>query len=276
MQLHSPKQLAVLLLGLCLGNALQAAPSAEPWAFWEPRSETSGAAVDHSLWQAILSKVVINQADGSTAVRYSAFDATGKAQLQQYVQQLTAMDPRTLARAEQMAYWINLYNALTVQVVLDHPGKNSILRMGGGWLPRGPWDNPIASIAGQSLTLNDIEHRILRPFWQDHRIHFAVNCASIGCPNLAAMAYTSDNLENMLSSAEISFLNHPRALQFIEQRLVLSSIFDWYMTDFASDREGLLAYLANIRTDLAPRLRGYDGNLKFHYDWALNRVASQD
>ncbi|MGI9326653.1 MAG: DUF547 domain-containing protein [Pseudomonadales bacterium] len=276
MHLSSPKPLALLLLGLCLSNTLQAAPSAEPWAFWEPRGEVASVSVDHSLWQAILSAVVVSQADGSTAVRYTAFDATRTEQLQKYVAQLTALDPRTLSRAEQMAYWINLYNALTVQVVLDHPAKNSILRMGGGWLPRGPWDNPVASIAGQSLTLNDIEHRILRPFWQDHRIHFAVNCASVGCPNLATMAYTSDNLDTLLSSAESSFLKHPRAVQFVGQRLVLSSIFDWYMTDFASDRESLLAYLASIRTDLAPRLRGYDGNLKFQYDWALNGATTPD
>ena len=266
--MHHLLRSALLLIGLS-SNAI-AAPQPVLWELWAASNEQNHTEVEHGAWNTLLATYLVTTADGSTAVRYEALNASGKTQLDDYVQHLTALDSRTLRRTEQMAYWINLYNALTVQVVLNNPGKKSILRMGKGWLPRGPWDDKVCRIAGQDLTLNDIEHRILRPSWQDHRIHFALNCASVGCPNLAPQAYRGKDLPALLDQAEATYLRHPRGLQFDGQRLVISSIFDWYMDDFASDRTGLLRYLASVRPDLADRLTGYQGNLSYQYDWALN------
>ena len=135
----------------------------------------------------------------------------------------------------------------------------------------GPWDDGLFDLAGHSLTLNDIEHRILRPLWRDHRIHFAVNCASLGCPDLSPQAYTAATLEQQLAAAESKFLGHPRAVSFNDAgRLRLSSLFDWYLQDFATDREQLLRYLTLQRTDLAPALKKYQGRIDYHYDWQLN------
>ena len=263
-------QFTLMMITLSAASSSLGAPSAQLWPLWEAHNPQANIEPDHSPWQALLRATVVQLADGRTGVQYSAYDSARRTQLRQYLEQMAQLDPRQFNRATQMAYWINLYNALTVQVVLDHPGKNSILRMGGGWLPRGPWDNTVITVAAQPLTLNDIEHRILRPIWQDHRIHFAVNCASIGCPNLAADAYDPKQLEAQLNAAEASFLGHPRGLRLEDGRLILSSIFDWYMSDFAADRSGLLNYLASVRTDLAPQLRRYQGNIKFEYDWSLN------
>ena len=254
---------------VAIGSAsVSAAPDANPWALWDRSDENNSAAIDHSAWQTILDDYVVTLADDRTTFRYQAVTEAHKTLLAGYLQQLAGIDPRDFNRATQMAYWINLYNALTIQVVLDHPSKNSILRMGGGWLPRGPWDDDVIAVAGQKLTLNDIEHRILRPLWQDHRIHFAVNCASIGCPNLADQAFSAAQLEQQLQAAERAFLGHPRGLTMVDGELQLSSIFDWYMEDFGKSREELLQYLASASGQ--PALTDYDGDIDFQYDWDLN------
>jgi hypothetical protein len=147
--------------------------------------------------------------------------------------------------------------------------------MGRGLFSFGPWNDEVATVAGQALTLNDIEHRILRPIWQDHRIHFAVNCASLGCPDLSANAYTAENLEQQLAQAELNYLNHPRGIRFdADGELVVSSIFDWYLEDFATDQSGLLRYLAQYHDEAGERLRSYAGRIRYHYDWSLNSASN--
>lgn len=103
-----------------------------------------------------------------------------KQQLKRYIQQMASLDPRDYKKQEQFAYWVNLYNALTVQLVLDNYPTSSIKKLGKGFFSFGPWDDDIIRVAGKKLTLNDIEHRILRPIWRDKRIHYVVNCASLG------------------------------------------------------------------------------------------------
>ncbi len=175
-----------------------------------------------------------------------------------------------------MAYWINLYNALTIDVVLAYPDKKSIRRMGKGLFSFGPWDDPVAQIVGQSVTLNDIEHRILRPIWQDHRIHFAVNCASLGCPNLSRTAYRADNLESLLSQGEADYINHPRGVKIDNKgKLTVSSIFDWYQSDFAADTSTLLVYLSKHHQLYGAQLRDYAGSVKYDYNWQLNAAPPQ-
>jgi len=243
----------------------------EPWDYWLP-SNPNGAAVNHSPWQGFLDRYLVELPDGSTRVRYDAVTAADRKALDDYLETLSTLDPRQLSRDTQLAFWINLYNAQTVRVVLDNPGKNSILRMGGGLLHfSGPWKKKYLAIAGQPISLDDIEHRILRPIWQDPRIHFAVNCASIGCPNLAPTAFTADNAEALMAAGKASYLNHPRGLHFDDDgTLVLSSIFEWYRVDFGGSRDALLDYLAEARPDLAGRLRNYSGPIDYEYDWSLN------
>jgi len=227
--------------------------------------------VDHTAWQAFLDRYVVTTDDDRTLVRYQAVSADDRTALQLYIASLAALDPRTLDRDEQFAYWINLYNALTVEVVLGNPGKDGIKRMGNGLFSTGPWDDELVQITGEPVTLNDIEHRILRPIWKDRRIHFAVNCASISCPNLATEAYTPENLDRLLDAGEQAYLQHPRGLRFLpDGTLQLSSILDWYRKDFAADQPGLLRYLGGVRPDLADRLLDHNGKIRFDYDWSLN------
>jgi len=207
---------------------------------------------------------------------YAAVSESDKQDLRDYIAGLQTLDPRRYSRAEQLAYWINLYNAATVDLVLQNPRKRSILRMGEGLFSVGPWDDEILSIAGEALTLNDIEHRILRPIWRDRRIHFAVNCASMSCPNLSTNAYTRENVEQQLSQNELAYITDPRGVTFTKNgQLEVSRIFDWYLNDFAPTPEALVEYLAShAEPPLRQRIEGYDGKLKYEYDWSLNAAQS--
>ncbi|MEM8766368.1 MAG: DUF547 domain-containing protein [Pseudomonadota bacterium] len=249
-----------------------AVPKADLWAIWLPSEKTSTQTVDHSAWQRFLDSYVSPAATGVNLVNYSAVTSADREALNGYLASLAALDPRGLNKDEQLAYWINLYNALTVEVVLRNPKKGSILRMGAGFLSIGPWDDKLFEVAGEPLTLNDIEHRIIRPIWADHRIHYAVNCASIGCPNLSTTAYSGAAIDEQLAAAERDYINHERGVRFTDRgKLQLSSIFKWYREDFARTEAELIAYLTGLHDTLAGELESYQRGVDYKYDWNLNR-----
>lgn len=267
--------LIAALLNLTLGFGLAPAHAAfdESDAISAFRPGTGiGDPFDTTTWTDFLARYVVTDApNGVHLVRYRAVSAEDRARLDDWIDMMAAVDPRDASRDAQMAYWINLYNALTVQLILDHPDVDSIREISSGFLSFGPWDREAVTVTGMALTLNDIEHRILRPLFKDPRIHFAVNCASIGCPDLAAEAYDASNLESLLDEGARAYVNHPRGARFEGSRLHLSSIFDWYRTDFPEGRSGLYGWLADhAKPALADRLRAYDGNFRDDYDWALN------
>ncbi len=177
---------------------------------WDRSDESNPSAIDHQPWQKILDNYLqSDHPSGVNRFRYSQVSADDKNTLKTYLAQLQAIDPRTYRRSEQMAYWINLYNALTIDLILENYPVKSIKKIGKGFFSFGPWDDDIAYIAGNKLTLNDIEHKILRPLWKGPRIHYAVNCASYGCPNLASMAFTANNIDSLLNQSAHDYVNHP-------------------------------------------------------------------
>ncbi|MEM7283629.1 MAG: DUF547 domain-containing protein [Pseudomonadota bacterium] len=266
----------IVSLLFVFNQSVFAAPSADLWPFWDSSDDTNQTTVDHKAWDEFLSAYVKQDESGINKVAYGSVSSGDKKALKDYIASLTRLDPRDLSRTEQFAYWINLYNALTVDVVLAYPNKKSILKMGEGFFSIGPWDDELVEIAGQPVTLNDIEHRVLRPIFKDHRIHYAVNCASIGCPNLATVAYTQSNLEELLAKGEQDYLNHPRGVTFDNKgRLQVSKIFDWYGDDFASNKKDFVAYLSRHHGTLSDKLKDYDGKIRYDYDWNLNTANAQ-
>jgi len=268
----------ILVLSLVIGSVsavfaplVQAAPAPEPWAFWQEVNPESEAVIDHSLWQSVLDAHLKASPDGINRFAYKDIAAAGSSQLDEYLAQMAQLDPREYNLAEQQAFWINVYNALTIKEVLKYPKKKSILRMGARFFAIGPWDDTIYQVAGQDLTLNDIEHRILRPIYEDQRVHYAVNCASIGCPNLSAKVFTGAELDAQLDSAEENYLSHDRGVTFTSKgNLKLSQIFEWYGSDFADDEEGVVAYIAEHHPTLGDKIKAHSGKVKYAYDWDLN------
>ena len=262
---------ALVLLLISRTPSSFAAPKADLWPRWTAHDADSGEVIDHGAWNAWLGRFVVISADGINRVAYGRVTDDDRRALQAYIQRLAALDISTYNRAEQFAYWVNLYNALTIDVVLEHYPVQSIREIKSGFFSFGPWGMELITIQGAALTLDDIEHRILRPIWQDARIHYAVNCASLGCPNLQRQAFTAANTESLLETAARDFINHPRGARVEDGRLVVSSIYDWFEDDFGGNDRGVIDHLKTYaETNLHTALSGVDRISDDRYDWQLN------
>ena len=242
---------------------------------WNQSDESNTRLIDHQRWQKVLdSYLIANHSSGINRFRYSDVTTADKKILKNYLSELQKIDPRSYKRNEQMAYWINLYNALTVDLILDKYPVKSIKKAGKSFFSFGPWDDELAKVAGQTLTLNDIEHKILRPIWKDPRIHYAVNCASYGCPNLAANVFTSSNVNALLDQSAHEYINHDRGVRFDNGKLIVSSIYHWYKEDFGGNDATLIKHLDQYaKPELKTLLAQYKGAIDHSYDWRLNEPS---
>lgn len=263
--------LAVLpLLAVLIAPA--AAPAASLQQQFGKADPGSTISVDHSAWDALLQTYLVPGADGLTRVDYARFKKEGRGPLGAYLEALQSADVTKLNKAEQFAFWANLYNAKTIDIVLDHYPVESIrdIRLSGFLFP-GPWREKVVTVNGTGLSLNDIEHEILRRLWRDPRIHYAVNCASVGCPNLPLRAFTGITLEAMLEAAARAYVASPRGVRLEGDGAVVSKIYDWFQEDFGGSEEGVLAHIRRYagperasRIGQVTRIAGYE------YDWSLN------
>jgi len=263
----------VAIVILTAGTQANAAPRAELWPRWTAHDPASSLAVNHAPWDRFLNSYVVAGPDGVNRVRYGDVTVGDRAALRAYIDQLASVVVSRYRRADQFAYWINLYNALTVQLILDHAPIESILQLNisPGWLSVGPWGKKLVRIENELLSLDDIEHRILRPIWRDPRIHYVVNCASIGCPNLGTKAYTGDNVDALLTRAARDYVNNPRGVQFDAGDLYVSSIYKWYRADFGGGARGVIAHLREYAAPaLAAKLSKFNDISGYQYDWSLN------
>ena len=254
------------------------APRARPWARWEGHDPGSARRVDHAAWDRFLRAHVRRHADGITRVAYGAVPGADRLALRAYLGGLAAVPVTRLARPEQFAFWVNLYNALTVLVVLDAYPVASIrdITLSPGLFARGPWDARLIEIEGEALTLNDVEHRILRPIWRDPRVHYAVNCASLGCPNLMPEAFTAARAEPLLEAGARDHVNHPRGVTARPDGLRVSSIYAWFAEDFGGEAGVVPHLLRYAAPPLAEAIHRRPVLAGFGYDWSLNdaRTAS--
>lgn len=265
-----------MLLAFLLSISMASASDLKLLPGWEGYNEDSTTTLDHASWQLFLDTYLMRDDFGQTYFAYAKVSKAEMLNLRSYIRYLESFDPLELNADEQKAYWINLYNAATVEVVLKAYPVKSIRNIGGsfgGLVPSGPWKQDVVMVNNQALSLDDVEHGILRPKYLDHRIHYAVNCASMGCPNLAETAYTGDNIEQLLVEAEQDFVNHQRGVRFQGGRLIVSKIFDWYRDDFVENEEDLPKFLAQFaEPKLRAQLNAYNGRIRYEYDWALNEV----
>ena len=268
--------LVLAALRVPAGSA-EAAPSADPWPRWEAHAAGSELTVDHDPWDAILAEVVRLGDDGVARVDYPALTADPlRGRLDDYLAQLAATPVSRLDRPEQQAFWINLYNALTLQVIRDHYPVESIqdVDISPGLFSSGPWGADLIMVENEVLTLDDVEHRILRPLWMDPRIHYALNCASIGCPNLQGRAWRAATLDADLDAAATAYVNHARGVTADGGDVIVSSIYDWFIADFGGGDDGVLQHLARYADPERQALLQAAGGIDDHqYDWALNDLA---
>ncbi len=243
-------------------------------------------AFDHSQWDTLLKEHVLPLNGGQASqVDYQGF-ADDKAQLDRYLADLSQVDNADFdnwSKDEQLAFLINAYNAWTVDLILTKwPDLDSIKDLGSFF--RSPWSQSFIPLLGETRSLDDIEHTLIRgsDHYQDPRIHFAVNCASIGCPSLRNEAYTGKRLDTQLDEQTRLFLQDRSRNRIDGGKLWLSSIFKWYREDFEKGWQGyssLEQFLVDHAMDLSltseeiQKLKDKDMTIRFlDYDWALNKI----
>lgn len=261
------------LITLAAVPAAQAAPKADLWPRWQTHTTGSTLKVDHSAWAQLLTKYRSIGSDQVARFAYGKVFPADKAALKAYLAALQTTDVDALDRDEQYAYWLNFYNALTVDVVLDHWPVRSIkdIDISPGLFSSGPWGKKLVTVAGEELSLDDIEHRILRPIWRDPRIHYGVNCASIGCPNLLAEPFTGTNVNIALQNAAMGYINHPRGATIMNGELVVSSIYRWFQEDFGGNDRGVIRHMLQYAAPkLAYEVQRFDEIDEDRYDWVIN------
>lgn len=266
-----------VLLTLCLmiASGPTSAGAADITAFFSTSNPDQTMKVDNTAWKQILARYISTTTDGVNLFAYAKVSATDRKQLKAYLADLQNTKVRDLSRDEQMAFWINLYNAQTIDVVLDHYPVRSIkdISLGGGFFSSGPWKKQVMAVEGQKLSLDNVEHDILRKVWRDPRVHYAVNCASLSCPNLAAKPFTAKELDSMLDEGARAYVNHPRGVGFRDGRLILSQIFSWYRSDFGRTDAEIVEHISKYASpDLQKKLKGTGRIDGYDYDWSLNEA----
>lgn len=211
--------------------------------------------VDHSKWNNLLTKYVTD--DGN--VNYQGFKADKK-ELTNYITHLSQFTPDdTWQKEETLAYWINAYNALTIDLILRNYPVKSIKDI------KNPWEQRLWKLGNKWYNLEDIEHQILRKM-NEPRIHFAIVCASYSCPKLQNKAFTSENLEIQLTNATKEFLSDTKRNEISQNHLKISKIFQWFSKDFKNDGS-IIDFIDNYSSvDISPKAKiSYKD-----YNWDLN------
>ena len=262
-RMHRPSKIVGLLAGVVffLAAFLVAAPSLDTFDH------------AHRQWDTVL-KEYTRSKDGGTWVDYRSLSKS-PSRLEGYLQELESV-PRpifeTWQRSQQLAFLINAYNAWTVQLILSHYPIESILEI------EKPWKQPLVRLWGEALSLDRLEHGLIRPDFDEPRIHFALNCAARSCPPLRREAFEASRLEEQLEESAQQFLGDARnnrvELDSGKVRLNLSKIFEWYGNDFQSRYGGVLPFVApRISDDRNVKSRIREGKVEVHYleyDWGLN------
>jgi len=225
---------------------------------------SAGADVDNSIYADLLDRFV---RDGR--VNYRGFQSEEK-RLDEYLDVLGQIDPSTLTEEEQFAFYVNVYNAWTIKLVLSgYPGITSIKDLGS--IFKSPWKKKIVRLADGVYTLDNIEHDILRPRFKDPRVHFAVNCASLSCPVLRSEPYSGRSLNRQLNDATRRFINNPERNYLQGSTFHASKIFKWFSEDFNDDPIAFIQKFADPPLKQNLLSAGDKVTIRYlEYDWSLN------
>ncbi|MCY6382706.1 DUF547 domain-containing protein [Hoeflea prorocentri] len=259
-------------LAVAHATGVQSAQAARPITKLRPRG---GAGFDHSAFDAMLRAYVKPDAQGYNRFDYRGLKSSAQGQLKAYLVAMQSARPTTFSADEAHAYWINLYNAATLDVVADYYPVKSIkdIKLGGGGLfGSGPWSKKLMTVEGQELSLDDVEHRIVRGLFEDPMSHYGLNCASYSCPNLAVRAFTGSNLNSLLAQNAREYVNHSRGVSVKSGRITSSKIYSWYADDFGG--RGQLKGHWSAFAEPQHKANINSARLgRFVYDWSLNDIS---
>lgn len=210
-------------------------------------------------------------------INYAALSQSSEAKkmLDDYIDHLQSLNPEKMSPDEAIAFWANLYNAVTIDVIVENYPVKSIKEIKSSLVNFGPWDLKLVTVNDKRLSLNDIEHGILRKQYPSLMIHYMVNCASIGCPNIKVGEWRAETLKDDQVQAARDFINSPRGVSLIGDSLVLSSIYKWFKEDFGTTESNILEHIKlyadpdlSIKLNKDIKIKAYD------YDWDLNATKT--
>jgi len=229
-----------------------------------PVQPVLAAAGPNAPYNEFLSKYV-RPVNGINLVAYDKVTPQDRAKLRGYIETLSAMDIEALPRDAEMATWFNLYNAKTIELILENYPTKSIRKIGN------PWKKDRLVVNGKNMSLDDIEHGTVRKKYDEPRVHYAFNCASIGCPNVKPSAWEASSLEADLAQASRDFVASERGVSVQGGKITVSSIFKWYKKDFGGNEAGILAHLRQYASGSKKAALDAANDIdKYDYDWDLN------
>lgn len=244
----------VLLLSAVAAGLAGCAPGNQRWAAHAPQS---AAAVDHRAWQLFLDRHTFTGADGVTRVAYAEVPAADRDLLRDYLTALQRVPVGRLNRAEQLAFWLNLHNALMVDVVLRHLIARSPDEIDLGGFARGPWTATLTRVEGAPVSIAGIRTDALRPVFKDPRWHYGLCDATLGGPALPRAAFHGDGVDRALEDAAIAYVNHPRAVRLESEAIRLNAFWRRNLDDFGGSDATVLSHVAayadrELRAGLRP------------------------
>lgn len=265
-----PRSLISAAIALVAAFLLPACSQAESDGSYKTAASSEGFDHNHQAFTQVLSTHI-----RKGKVDYAAFK-TKPGALNAYLETLATVSKKDYDRwskQEQMAFLINLYNAATLKLIIDHYPVKSIKDIGS--IIKGPWKQEVVRLWGKKVTLDHVEHDLLRPKFNDPRVHFAVNCASIGCPDLRSEAFQASKLDAQLEEQTRAFLRDRTRNRLDEKSktLHLSLIFKWFKEDFVKKSGSVEKFVAPYFEDADRTIIQRGGLSVDHtdYDWNLNK-----
>nr|WP_248619950.1 DUF547 domain-containing protein [Legionella lansingensis] len=263
--------LSILLI--LFSSSVNASFNKSLWPIWETNNPLSTATIPHDEWQEFLNRRVVTNEEGINLVDYANLTDSDYNLLKSYITKMSHVDIDAYNRDEQLAFWLNLYNALTVQIIADYYPVGTIeeINISPGLFSIGPWGAKLVTINGTPLSLDEINNRIIRPIWNDPRTHYAINNGSIGAANLRKQAFRGKTIETALNEAASEYINSLRGAQVIEGELIISKIYEWYNEDFGGSKADVITHLKQFAKEpLRSQLKHINTINGYVYNWHLN------
>ena len=259
------KLFLIVLIGLSCASHAIAKNDSQAWTMWNSSDETNRVIIDHSAFDGFLKTYVVsNHPSGINRFRYADVSRRDSKVLDKYIAKMASLDPRDYRKVEQKAYWLNLYNAVTLQGLLKVYPVTSIERDKSSRKRR-------ITVAKKKLSVADIDERILRPIWHDYKMVFGLSCATVGCPAIHPQAFTGGNTDMLLKQYAREFINHPRGLTVSKGELRVSTIFSWYRDEFGGGDQQLIRLFTHYAEDnKALYILGFSGDIEYAYDQRIN------
>ena len=248
------------------------------WPKWGAHNPLSQATISHQEWQDFLTHHLTTNNEGINLVDYAHLTEADLDALNQYITRMSTIEIDHYNRDEQLAFWLNLYNALTVQILADYYPVDSIqdISISPGLFSVGPWGAHLITMHNTQLSLDDIQNHIIRPIWNDPRTHYALNNATIGAANLNKQAFQGTLIKDQLNEAARGYINSLRGLQIIDGQLIISKIYAWYSTDFGGSDVALIQHLSLYANEhLKTQLKGINTVNSYIYNWHLNNTIDE-